>query len=161
MLKIPRSDPEYMRQYYVDNRHKWPKRSPEKQAAHNASRRHKYQTDAEYRQRKIAEVQADYRKHPHTSWARTLRKSGLTLDDYDRMLLAQGSGCAICGNPDPGDRRMTRFHVDHCHLSGVIRGLLCSSCNLGLGKFKDDPAHLSKAAAYVLKYKKDQPDARE
>ena len=53
---------------------------------------------------------------------------GVTDAEYDRLLSAQGGGCAICGNP-PKTRRL---HVDHDHKTGRVRGLLCHRCNRAL-----------------------------
>jgi hypothetical protein len=72
-------------------------------------------------------------------------KYGLTPEQYDQMLESQGGGCAICGKP-PGD---TALHVDHCHETGRVRGLLCFSCNAGLGQFKHDPDLLYSAMTYA------------
>lgn len=77
-----------------------------------------------------------------------LRKYGLTEQDYDSMLAEQNYACAICKNPDPQDR-WNRFHVDHCHTSGKVRGLLCSHCNTGLGKFYDNTEVLREAIRYL------------
>ena len=72
---------------------------------------------------------------------------GLTLDDYERMLAAQGGVCAICGKPPKQGGR--RFHVDHEHKSGRVRGLLCFTCNkFTLGKYAT-PAKLRAAADYL------------
>ncbi len=71
----------------------------------------------------------------------------MTLDEFDAMLGAQNGGCGICGAPISNGGRGT--HVDHCHDSGAIRGLLCRLCNVGLGQFKDSPALLRAAAAYL------------
>ena len=57
----------------------------------------------------------------------------------------QGGRCAICG-AEQGNRR---FHLDHDHATGRARGLLCHSCNLGLGAFRDNPEWLDAAAAYL------------
>jgi hypothetical protein len=78
----------------------------------------------------------------------------LTVEQYDLMLSSQNEKCAICGSKDSGRKGRTAFkmYVDHCHETGRIRGLLCSSCNLGLGKFKDDPDRLMVAAAYLLQH---------
>lgn len=78
------------------------------------------------------------------------RKRGidLTMEQYESMLVAQSNACAICVRPFE-----TRSpHVDHCHTGGHVRGLLCDDCNLGLGKFGDDPARLDAAAAYLRSY---------
>ena len=75
---------------------------------------------------------------------------GLTLEDYETMLAAQDGKCAICGTLDPG-RGSPYFHVDHCHATNTVRGLLCNGCNLGLGHFKDDTDRLNMAIAYLGK----------
>jgi hypothetical protein len=73
-------------------------------------------------------------------------KFGLTPDEYDRMLEAQGRVCALCGcTPTPG----ISLHVDHDHGTGEIRGLLCVRCNNALGLFREDPDVLKRAARYV------------
>nr|WP_240942772.1 endonuclease VII domain-containing protein [Planosporangium thailandense] len=54
----------------------------------------------------------------------------------------QGGVCAICGSPDPK-------HVDHDHVFGNVRGILCSNCNGGLGQFEDDVQRLSEAIRYL------------
>ncbi len=72
---------------------------------------------------------------------------GITLKDYDKMLKRQNGKCKICGAKTPGGRG--RFHIDHEHKTGKIRGLLCSSCNTGLGLFKDNSEILIVAAYYL------------
>ena len=69
---------------------------------------------------------------------------GMSLRDYDLMLARQRGVCAVCG-----EQPARRLCVDHCHVTGKVRGLLCSPCNLAIGQFKDSPARLRKAAAYV------------
>jgi hypothetical protein len=70
---------------------------------------------------------------------------GLTLDQVEAMA---EDGCRICGTTDwPG--RHNRPHVDHDHGTGRVRGILCSECNTGLGKFKDSPELLNAAAEYL------------
>jgi hypothetical protein len=72
----------------------------------------------------------------------------ITIDNYDAMLTAQNGGCAICGDEKPGGR--TRyFAVDHCHTTGVVRGLLCTKCNRGLGLFNDDTVRIERAVNYL------------
>lgn len=73
---------------------------------------------------------------------------GITDDDYLRMVASQGGVCVICKQPETGGRTK-RLSVDHCHASKKVRGLLCGSCNRGLGSFRDDPSRLRAAAAYI------------
>lgn len=77
-----------------------------------------------------------------------VRKYGVTLADYDVMLTQQDGKCAICKVPE-SEQFKAVFHVDHCHLTGRVRGLLCRGCNHILGTVKDDPAILRQAIAYL------------
>jgi hypothetical protein len=72
----------------------------------------------------------------------------LTQPQYEAMLANQGNGCAICGRAPEGSYP-GMLHVDHCHETGRIRGLLCQVCNLSLGKFQHNPALLRLAADYL------------
>ena len=74
-------------------------------------------------------------------------KYGLTHEDVANMLAAQGGRCAICGGDSP--RGKGSWHVDHCHATNSVRGLLCQPCNQGLGLFRDNPDTLEKAATYL------------
>ena len=75
---------------------------------------------------------------PLLSRKRTCRKYGMTLDDYDKLLEAQDHKCAICKCEESGHNMTEDFLIDHDHLTNQVRGLLCSSCNLMLGKAKAD-----------------------
>ena len=78
------------------------------------------------------------------------RKYGISLGDYERMLDAQGGGCAICGKRPDEQMRYDRYlHVDHDHETGEVRGLLCDQHNLLLGRFNDDPELMRRAADYL------------
>ena len=77
-----------------------------------------------------------------------IRKYKVTLADYARMLAAQGGACAICGLPEAKAYKGA-LHVDHCHATGAVRGLLCRGCNHVLGHLKDDPALLKRAIQYL------------
>lgn len=65
----------------------------------------------------------------------------------EQMRALQGGVCAVCGSERHDDG--TDLHVDHCHETGVIRGLLCRGCNIGLGCFKDSIESLRAAIAYL------------
>jgi len=60
-------------------------------------------------------------------------KFGITTKDYDKILFEQNNCCAICLSTSMGDKRSKNFHVDHCHATGKVRGLLCNDCNLAVG----------------------------
>lgn len=74
---------------------------------------------------------------------------GLTPQDYDARLGAQGNRCAICAREANGNKAQRDFAVDHCHDTRVVRGLLCHHCNVGLGHFFDSPDALRAAADYL------------
>lgn len=73
-----------------------------------------------------------------------LRAYSLTPREYEELLVAQGGGCAICGDQPDGN-----LSVDHDHETGEVRGLLCRPCNLGLGCMRDDLDVMSSAAMYL------------
>lgn len=75
---------------------------------------------------------------------------GLEHGGYERMLEEQEHRCAICQTTTPGGKGV--FHLDHDHVTKKIRGLLCQSCNYGLGNFKDSPALLQEAIIYLKKH---------
>lgn len=83
---------------------------------------------------------------------RNLKKHGMTKVEYDNMVAAQGGLCALCGEPPSRTSHGSfRLVVDHDHNTGEIRGLLCNTCNLGLGHFRDDPRKLALAIKYLDK----------
>lgn len=71
------------------------------------------------------------------------RGYGLSLVEWKQMLESQNGVCAVCRLP------MTQVNVDHDHLTGKVRGLLCQPCNNGLGCFKDSVSSLSSAIHYL------------
>lgn len=86
-------------------------------------------------------------------FARNLkRKFGLTVDQYNEMLKAQGNKCAIC----PAERSLSgkALAVDHNHDTLEIRGLLCNECNTAIGLLKENIWIIWSAIKYLLKFKK-------
>ena len=73
---------------------------------------------------------------------------GLTTEAYDALLDRQDGKCAICGTTEWRGRG-DHPHIDHCHETDRVRGLLCRGCNNGLGHFGDDPARLLAAVEYL------------
>lgn len=82
------------------------------------------------------------------------RRYGMTIDDYDKMLMEQEGKCACCQTTSPHklNDKYLRFLVDHCHKTGQVRGLLCHHCNLMLGLAKDEPETLSNASRYLERF---------
>jgi Recombination endonuclease VII len=80
-----------------------------------------------------------------------LRERGMSVSEYDRMVAAQNGVCAICRRQSRSVRcgKVLRLSVDHDHVTGRVRGLICNRCNMGLGNFDDEPAFLRAAAAYL------------
>ncbi len=79
-------------------------------------------------------------------WASRCHKYGVTKEFVLELYAKQNGKCAICGNPSQTKRFL---HVDHCHKTGAVRGLLCHGCNVGIGALRDDPDIISKALHYL------------
>ena len=79
----------------------------------------------------------------------------MTVQNYEEMLERQGGRCAICRRTEPngvtkaGHDGEKKWHIDHCHETNEVRGLLCGECNKGLGQFRDDRVTLQKAIDYL------------
>ena len=81
-------------------------------------------------------------------------KYGLTIQEYENLLVVQNNKCKICSFEFNEEDSRTIPRVDHCHKTGKIRGLLCNNCNLGIGNFMDNPDHLIKASHYLIQSRK-------
>lgn len=112
------------------NRHAWCAANPEKVKASALRSR-------------LKKVRTAVDKNRELRW-----HYGISIADYEALRMAQGSRCAICGTDKPGGRGK-QLHVDHCHETGLIRGLLCNKCNSAIGYFADSPKRLRRAAAYL------------
>jgi len=99
--------------------------------------RRKWRTDPDHREKHRVRTRRSQRKMVFK------RVYGISLEDYDVMFERQGGACAIC------KRTGLTLCVDHCHLTGEVRGLLCIRCNSAIGFCSDDPALLLAAAAYL------------
>lgn len=131
----------------------------------NARRRAQYNTDPSkfkasmaryYRNNKEsrkAYVKAWYYTNPSKAKAQNLRRYGLSVEQFNNLLEQQGYRCAICKQPNgKGTNKSRQLAVDHNHVTGKNRGLLCTNCNTSLGGFKDDILYLEAAIRYLQTY---------
>lgn len=82
-------------------------------------------------------------------WDAIIRRVyGISLLDYESMLKIQGGGCFICGKTEEEEGR--RLAIDHCHITNIVRGLLCGVCNQAIGMLRHDPEIISKAMNYCI-----------
>jgi predicted nucleic acid-binding Zn ribbon protein len=82
----------------------------------------------------------------------SLRKYNLGLKDYDELFEIQDGKCAICQSVETMllHGKIKRLAIDHCHQTNVVRGLLCSRCNLAIGQFNDNWVLLENALEYLI-----------
>lgn len=79
---------------------------------------------------------------------------GITAAEYDKLCEeAHLTGCNICGTKqNKSGRWKDRWHLDHCHATNRLRGMLCGNCNRGLGQFQDNQEIMMKAIEYLKKH---------
>lgn len=82
------------------------------------------------------------------------KKYNLTEEEYNIMLENQNNRCAICKS-ESSLSTTKHFHIDHCHKTNIVRGLLCIKCNMGLGNFNDNIDYLETAINYLKTYQSD------
>jgi hypothetical protein len=89
-----------------------------------------------------------------------LKRFGIHADQYEAILKDQNNVCAICKKPDPCGRDLA---VDHCHITNKVRGLLCTNCNMAIGKFQENIEYLRSAVDYMARDYQvpDVPDTHE
>lgn len=131
-----------------------------------AHHRQRYETEPEYKERMKAKDARKYqrKKEYRKAWQIKYRKDnrvkvrecdrnkrlkqeyGIDLKQFRVMLAEQDQKCLICKEHLPTE---SKANVDHCHKTGVVRGILCHLCNLGLGTFRDRPDLLLEAINYL------------
>jgi hypothetical protein len=114
----------------------------------NKRRRERMATDPEHRERCLARRRGEPARRSQLKLY-----YGLSLEEYNALLTLQNGACAIC--EEKSDRTLC---VDHCHLTRLVRGLLCRRCNLGLGYFRDHPMLLLKAIFYLQRARRAAAD---
>ena len=90
-------------------------------------------------------------------------KYGITLEEWEYRLKEQNGVCAICKKPEtritrPNAKKylngeQPRLSMDHDHVTGKARGLLCYKCNIGIGHLQDSIENLESAIKYLKKWK--------
>lgn len=106
-------------------------------------------------QRQTAKWKSDPESYRFRNLKGSLKKRNLTPEQYDTLSKKQGDVCAICGRPNPVRdrlRRPKRLSVDHSHITGLTRGLLCDLCNWALALLEADPVWAEKALQYLAEY---------
>lgn len=114
----------------------------------NSKRRNRYQKDEQYRNSLLAKFRLPENLE-RRKFRRLYAEYGLTKTGYEDLLKAQAGGCAICGRKDSAKGR--KLAVDHDHITGKVRGLLCANHNIGLGKFGDSEQLLTRAILYLIR----------
>ena len=100
-----------------------------------------------------ARVKAAHHADPSLQRRRDLRRLyDISLEEYDEMLELQNHQCAVCKTEKAGGKHNV-FCVDHDHVTGKVRELLCKDCNIVLGIINDSPEHLGRLMAYIIKHK--------
>lgn len=92
------------------------------------------------------------------SFRRVLDSYGLTIEKFAEIYAHQDGVCAICKLPEMDRDRLV---IDHDHITGRVRGLLCSGCNVGIGALRDDPETIRRARDYVFAHHATQIESTE
>ena len=143
---------EYAKEYYQQNKDKFNIRTPEDVERRNNRRRELYAENEQYRERAKLQARESAKRNPETRIKNLLGKNyGITIEQYNNILEQQNGGCAICGSKSALIKSHQRLHVDHCHSTGRVRGLLCTNCNQGIGKFNDSEVLLQRAIVYLMR----------
>ena len=93
------------------------------------------------------------KKKERMRWYWIESKYGMTKEKYNELLQQQNNGCKICGATEAKHRSSNNLLVDHCHVTGNYRGLLCNRCNTSLGFVNDDIELLENMVKYLKEYK--------
>lgn len=106
----------------------------------------------------------NYMKNYHRAYSLE-NDYGISVDQFIIMLVEQKNACVICERVFQHDKpkrgKDLSPHVDHCHSTGKIRGLLCDRCNVSMGRFEDNPVLLRRAASYLIRNKGTQPGEKK
>jgi hypothetical protein len=120
----------------------------------SAKRKASYEADPGRYKKQMKEYyhKSDKVEWAYKSWSSKLqREYGMTVEQYEIMLSEQGGLCKICGREETHRHfgKPVRMAVDHCHETGVVRGLLCRNCNVAIGLLGHSVSRLEKAICYL------------
>lgn len=130
----------------------WQKKTHSKRAEYEAAWRNKNRDHVRayarkyYREKMTDETRV--KKNIDRRRRHLARKYGLLPDEWQAMFVQQGGVCALCQIPGRLGRH-GKLSVDHCHETGRVRGLLCTSCNISLGILGDTPEKMERTMAYL------------
>lgn len=99
--------------------------------------------------KRIQRQKEQVEKDPSFHRKNNIKRYGIDCDTYEAILIMQDGLCAICGLPPSGKNQQSILHIDHCHTTGEIRGLLCHGCNTGIGGLKHNITILGNAKSYL------------
>lgn len=161
-----------------DKDRKWKLNNPDKHKATANRKRNEDRLlyregliDAEPKANILARIDRKENPEKHREWSKinrerqgqtrntkeVCRRLELDVSEYYKMLEAQNNLCKICGKEETRKSRtkgkVCQLAIDHCHETGKIRALLCHSCNVALGSFKDDIQLLKNAISYLERHK--------
>lgn len=142
---------------------RWEAKNPDKVKAAQRRKYERYSDKYKAEKRELWKVEPEKMRARHRDyyaknkgyWLDRWRitQYGVTPERYAEMLAEQDGRCPICRVQFDGTPRQE--HVDHDHVTGKVRGVLCRDCNLGLGRFKDNPESLASAIRYLAKHQEE------
>ena len=134
----------YHREWYA-------RRTEAQKERRRATRRAYYRANPKKTRERLDKIQSWRDRNRARIRHHNLKRYGITPDEFDGMLGAQGGRCANqgCATTEPGHQG---FHVDHDHGNGRVRGLLCGHCNKALGFARDNPAILLGLVGYLKQH---------
>lgn len=147
-IDLPASSNEYKVEYHRQYRVKYPERYRAASARNRAKHLEQLREKQKERMRKK-------RADNPLLWAKMMRENhlkryfGITIDEYNQLFDTQDGKCAICSNPTEKDKNLS---IDHNHITGKTRGLLCSKCNFALGLVNEDISILQNMIKYLLSF---------
>lgn len=139
---------EYSRKYYQENLDKIKEYGQDYRAS---TKEEKREYDKSYRQENSDRIKTlKKRQYDYSKYRQNLlkRKYNITLDDYNKMLLEQDGKCWTC-SIKAEEQKNKVLVVDHNHLTGEVRGLLCSNCNSAIGLLKESQEIIEKVSKYL------------